>query len=84
MNFELFSLTQCRELVADLATLEATVCQLEQELLSLHFRLSQERNERRLAEYKVRHLSLQVINVNHRMFSLFLHTQVDIISSIGF
>ncbi|CAM8955943.1 unnamed protein product [Rhodiola kirilowii] len=48
-----------RELVADLATLEATVSELEQELLSLHFRLSQERNERRLAEYKMRHLSLQ-------------------------
>uniref|UniRef100_A0A7N1A3M2 Uncharacterized protein n=2 Tax=Kalanchoe fedtschenkoi TaxID=63787 RepID=A0A7N1A3M2_KALFE len=48
-----------RELVANLANLEATVSELEQELLSLHFRLSQERNERRLTEYRMRHLSLQ-------------------------
>uniref|UniRef100_A0A7N0ZWX5 DUF547 domain-containing protein n=1 Tax=Kalanchoe fedtschenkoi TaxID=63787 RepID=A0A7N0ZWX5_KALFE len=48
-----------QELVANLATLEATVSALEQELLSLHFRLSQERNERRLAEYRTTHLSLQ-------------------------
>ncbi|KAK9281955.1 hypothetical protein L1049_004864 [Liquidambar formosana] len=46
-----------QELLSNIAILEVTVAKLEQEMVSLHFRLSQERNERRLAEYHLRHSS---------------------------
>ncbi|KAF8025159.1 hypothetical protein BT93_F2103 [Corymbia citriodora subsp. variegata] len=39
--------------------LELAVSKLEHEIVSLHFQLSQERNERRLAEYRLRHSSLE-------------------------
>ncbi|XP_061357200.1 uncharacterized protein LOC133301567 isoform X1 [Gastrolobium bilobum] len=44
-----------QDLLSNIAVLETTVSKLEQETLSLHFQLSQERNERRLAEYHFRH-----------------------------
>ncbi|KAH9662173.1 hypothetical protein KPL70_024759 [Citrus sinensis] len=46
-----------QELLSNIALLETTVSKLEQEMVSLHFQLSQERNERRLAEYRLRHSS---------------------------
>ncbi|KAG9443877.1 hypothetical protein H6P81_015217 [Aristolochia fimbriata] len=45
-----------RQLIANIQVLEMTVLKLEEELVTLHFQLSQERNERRLAEYQLRHL----------------------------
>ncbi|WRX27749.1 protein of unknown function DUF547 - like 8 [Theobroma cacao] len=44
-----------QELLSHIAVLEVTISKLEQEMVSLHFQLSQERNERRLAEYRLRH-----------------------------
>ncbi|XP_068660202.1 uncharacterized protein [Aristolochia californica] len=46
-----------RQLLSNIQVLEMTVLKLEEELVTLHFQLSQERNERRLAEYQLRHLS---------------------------
>ncbi|KAF3432309.1 hypothetical protein FNV43_RR27049 [Rhamnella rubrinervis] len=46
-----------QELLSNISVLEVTVSKLEQEMVSLHFQLSQERNERRLAEYRLRHSS---------------------------
>ncbi|KAL5554774.1 hypothetical protein UlMin_042175 [Ulmus minor] len=46
-----------QELLSNIESLEVTVSKLEQEMVSLHFQLSQERNERRLAEYRLRHPS---------------------------
>ncbi|XP_068664202.1 uncharacterized protein [Aristolochia californica] len=46
-----------RQLLANIQVLEMTVLKLEEELVTLHFQLSQERNERRLAEYQLRHLT---------------------------
>lgn len=56
-----FNIVQAQELLSNLAVLEVTVSKLQQEMVSLHFQLSQERNERRLAEYRLRHSSSQVI-----------------------
>ncbi|TYI26618.1 hypothetical protein ES332_A05G125400v1 [Gossypium tomentosum] len=51
-----FQLEQdAQELLSHIAVLEGTISKLEQEMISLHFQLSQERNERRLAEYRLRH-----------------------------
>ncbi|XVE91152.1 hypothetical protein DITRI_Ditri20bG0131600 [Diplodiscus trichospermus] len=44
-----------QELLSHIAVLEVTISTLEQEMVSLHFQLCQERNERRLAEYRLRH-----------------------------
>lgn len=52
-------LVQAQELLSNISALEVTVSKLEQELVALHFQLSQERNERRLAEYRLRHPSPQ-------------------------
>lgn len=46
---------QTIELLTSIATLEATVSKLEENMVSLQFQLSQERNERRLAEYHLQH-----------------------------
>ncbi|KAL1224187.1 hypothetical protein V5N11_031323 [Cardamine amara subsp. amara] len=43
------------ELLSNIALMEATVSKLEQEIMSLHFLLIQERNERKLAEYNLTH-----------------------------
>ncbi|XP_044482983.1 uncharacterized protein LOC123209191 isoform X2 [Mangifera indica] len=45
------------ELLSNIAVLEISVSKLEQEIVSLHFQLSQERNERRLTEYHLRRSS---------------------------
>lgn len=50
---------QVQELLSNIATLEGSVSQLEQQMVSLHFQLSQERNERRLVEYRVKQSSFQ-------------------------
>ncbi|XP_028759093.1 uncharacterized protein LOC114718014 isoform X2 [Neltuma alba] len=47
-------------LLSDIAQLESTISKLENEMVSLHFQLSQERNERRLVEYRLRHLPSQL------------------------
>ncbi|CAN6573724.1 unnamed protein product [Malus baccata var. baccata] len=55
-----FQLEQdAQELLSNISALEVTVSKLEQELVALEFQLSQERNERRLAEYHLRHPSPQ-------------------------
>lgn len=53
---------QAQELLRNIDALEVTVSELEQELVALHFQLSQERNERRLAEYRLRHPSPQSVS----------------------
>ncbi|XP_059456293.1 uncharacterized protein LOC132186375 [Corylus avellana] len=53
---------QAQDLLSNIALLEATVSKLEHEMVSLHFQLSQERNERKLAEYRLRHSSSQSIS----------------------
>ncbi|KAK8654765.1 hypothetical protein V6N13_107365 [Hibiscus sabdariffa] len=47
---------KAQELLDSIAVLEITVSKLEQEFVSLQYQLSQERNERRLAEYHLKHL----------------------------
>ncbi|KAF9680905.1 hypothetical protein SADUNF_Sadunf06G0170300 [Salix dunnii] len=47
---------KAQELLDSIAILEITVSKLEQESVALQYQLSQERNERRLAEYHLRHL----------------------------
>ncbi|CAN8293032.1 unnamed protein product [Cochlearia groenlandica] len=44
-----------QELLSNIAFMEATVSKLEEEIMSLHFLLIQERNERKLAEYSLEH-----------------------------
>ncbi|KNA10678.1 hypothetical protein SOVF_142020 [Spinacia oleracea] len=41
------------ELLSSIAALEASISELQEEMISLHYQLSQERNERRLAEYRL-------------------------------
>lgn len=48
---------QAQDLLSSIAVLEDAVVRLEQEMVSLHFQLSQEKNERRLAEYRLMHSS---------------------------
>ncbi|KAG2728462.1 hypothetical protein I3760_01G205900 [Carya illinoinensis] len=55
---------QAQELLSNISLLEITVSKLEQEMVSLHFQLSQERNERRLAEYHLRHSASQSISLH--------------------
>ncbi|KAK8610321.1 hypothetical protein V6N13_081482 [Hibiscus sabdariffa] len=47
---------KAQELLDSIAVLEITVSKLEQEFVSLQYQLSQERNERCLAEYHLKHL----------------------------
>ncbi|CAN1299074.1 hypothetical protein LINPERPRIM_LOCUS24052, partial [Linum perenne] len=54
---------QAQEVLSTIAVLEVTVTELEQKIVSLHFQLSQERNERRLAEYHLNHTSLPSVSV---------------------
>jgi len=44
---------QTIELLSSIAALEATVSELEEEIVSLSYQLSQERNERKLAEFRL-------------------------------
>lgn len=48
---------QALELLSSIALLESAILKLEEEFISLHFQVSQERNERRLTEYRWRHSS---------------------------
>ncbi|XP_037493144.1 uncharacterized protein LOC105646241 [Jatropha curcas] len=50
---------KAQELLSTISVLEVTISKLEQEIISLHFQLSQERNERRLTEYRLRHSASQ-------------------------
>ncbi|XP_058228205.1 uncharacterized protein LOC131336402 isoform X2 [Rhododendron vialii] len=45
------------ELLSSISILESAILKLEEEFISLHFQVSQERNERRLTEYRWRHSS---------------------------
>jgi len=51
----ILKIVQAQELLSNIVTLETAVTKLEQEMMSLNFQLSQERNERRLAEYQLTH-----------------------------
>ncbi|XP_065863719.1 uncharacterized protein [Euphorbia lathyris] len=53
-----------QELLSTIGVLEATVSKLESEIVSLHFQLSQERNERRLTEYRLRQSAAQSISIS--------------------
>ncbi|KAJ4844289.1 hypothetical protein Tsubulata_022336 [Turnera subulata] len=44
-----------QDLLDSIASLEVTVSKLEEQSVALQYQLSQERNERRLAEYRLRH-----------------------------
>lgn len=45
---------QAQELLSNICILETAVSKLEEEMVSLHFQLIQERNERRLVEYRLK------------------------------
>uniref|UniRef100_A0A2P2M2G7 Uncharacterized protein LOC105646110 isoform X3 n=1 Tax=Rhizophora mucronata TaxID=61149 RepID=A0A2P2M2G7_RHIMU len=60
-----------QELLSTIAFLEITISKLEQEIVSLNFQLSQERNERRLAEYRLRHTASQSISDAVKSTALF-------------
>lgn len=55
MNVPKKTRLQVQELLSNIAAMEAAVSKLEQEIMSLHFLLIQERNERKLAEYNLTH-----------------------------
>ena len=55
--FFVLKFVQAQDLLSSIAVLEDAVVRLEQETVSLHFQLSQEKNERRLAEYRLMHSS---------------------------
>ncbi|CAN8259547.1 unnamed protein product [Cochlearia groenlandica] len=59
-----------QELLSSIATLETTVTKLEQDMMSLNFQLSQERNERRLAEYHLTHLASPTVFMQDSSSSL--------------
>ncbi|WCJ37183.1 hypothetical protein M5689_018336 [Euphorbia peplus] len=52
-----------QELLSTITELEAAVSKLESEIVSLHFQLSQEKNERRLTEYRLRQSAAQSISI---------------------
>ncbi|WVZ78614.1 hypothetical protein U9M48_026297 [Paspalum notatum var. saurae] len=45
-----------QELLSNICILETAVTKLEEDMVALHFQLIQERNERRLVEYRLKHL----------------------------
>ncbi|CAN1773810.1 hypothetical protein LINPERHAP1_LOCUS12669 [Linum perenne] len=49
---------KAQELLDGITVLEDTVSNLEQKSVSLQYQLSQERNERRIAEYRLKHLPI--------------------------
>ncbi|KAL6603270.1 hypothetical protein ACP70R_043631 [Stipagrostis hirtigluma subsp. patula] len=51
--------SNAQELVSNICILETAVTKLEEEMVSLHFQLIQERNERRLVEYRLKQLPPQ-------------------------
>ncbi|TKW23287.1 hypothetical protein SEVIR_4G283000v4 [Setaria viridis] len=48
--------TNAQELLSNICILETAVTKLEEEMVSLHFQLIQERNERRLVEYRLKQM----------------------------
>lgn len=74
-NFS-FPVIQAKKLLSNIATLEMTVSRLEQETISLQFQLIQERNERRIAEFRLKQLpSSQILTdspENSQIMVLFL------------
>ncbi|KAG6488664.1 hypothetical protein ZIOFF_049913 [Zingiber officinale] len=50
---------EAQDLLSNTPSLEMTVFRLEEEMISLHFQLIQERNERRLTEYQLKQLPAQ-------------------------
>uniref|UniRef100_A0A0D3GKJ2 DUF547 domain-containing protein n=1 Tax=Oryza barthii TaxID=65489 RepID=A0A0D3GKJ2_9ORYZ len=46
--------TNAQELLSNISILEGTISKLEDDMVSLHFQLIQERNERRLVEYRLK------------------------------
>ncbi|XP_030930409.1 uncharacterized protein LOC115956086 isoform X2 [Quercus lobata] len=79
---------QAQELLSNIALLEVTVSKLEQDMVSLHFQLSQERNERRLAEYRLRHSSFPSIprcssDILNKLISPSLRCSKHSISIVG-
>ncbi|TVU07707.1 hypothetical protein EJB05_41073, partial [Eragrostis curvula] len=51
--------TNAQELLSNICILETAVSKLEEEMVALHFQLIQERNERRLVEYRLKKLPSQ-------------------------
>ncbi|KAJ3696291.1 hypothetical protein LUZ60_001668 [Juncus effusus] len=47
---------QAQDLLSNISSLEQSITTLEEEAVSLHFQLIQERNERRLAQYRLKQL----------------------------
>ncbi|XP_068643806.1 uncharacterized protein [Aristolochia californica] len=45
-----------QQLLSSIVTLEETVAKLEEQMVSLHYQLAQERNEHKLAEYRLKQL----------------------------
>ncbi|CAN1139428.1 Rho GTPase-activating protein 7 [Linum perenne] len=70
---------EAQEVLSTIAVLEVTVTELEQKIVSLHFQLSQERNERRLAEYHLNHTSLPSVSVCSSDYDnrMVIHTDHD-------
>ncbi|XP_034700062.1 uncharacterized protein LOC117925221 isoform X3 [Vitis riparia] len=56
---------KAQELLDSIAVLEITVSKLEQKLVALNYQLTQERNERRLSEYHLRHFPHSVSSGLH-------------------
>ncbi|CAL5040376.1 unnamed protein product [Urochloa decumbens] len=48
--------TNAQELLSNICILETAVTKLEEEMVALHFQLIQERNERRLVEYRLKQM----------------------------
>ncbi|XP_022714663.1 uncharacterized protein LOC111274346 isoform X3 [Durio zibethinus] len=72
-----------QELLSHIAVLEGTISKLEREMVSLHFQLSQERNELRLAGYRLRHSFSPSISPSLRCLKLsnsVLHHSLEDIS----
>ncbi|KAF3325608.1 hypothetical protein FCM35_KLT08688 [Carex littledalei] len=65
-----------QELLSHVLTLETTITRLEEEFVSLHFQLIQERNERRLAEYRLKQVPLEAL-------PLCSHPQPKIVDTTG-
>ncbi|KAG9450160.1 hypothetical protein H6P81_010125 [Aristolochia fimbriata] len=53
-----------QELLNSIVTLEETVSRLEEQMVSLHYQLTQERNERKLAEYRLKQLPSELSSLS--------------------
>ncbi|XP_072952641.1 uncharacterized protein [Typha angustifolia] len=67
-----------QELLSNISKLETSILGLEEEIISLHFQLIQERNERRIAEYRLKQLPSQAKLVcSHQFEDAKAHERVD-------